>query len=254
MSELHKSSLSVALLLCQHRWTMMQKLYPNFKNPKIKAIVVALLILFSGIEAAARVHLVTFGPWIKVHLFVGPDADRVQDMKIRSLNVDNRSREFTIGEPHDVTDQVFVVRRAYRMNDALAAHPEWKWQRGGWLLVDRSTGRVSKINLPDFDPFYSVASWFRDYAAYCGVTEGQKLYAVVAQLGQRKPVLRTYLGTAKAGDNPDSECAAPIWQKQPVRVTFEQTGGEKLSFAIHGRSGEPQPTEEQSEQKETNKQ
>jgi hypothetical protein len=213
-----------------------------------------LVAIVSGMAVAARSHLVTFGPWLKVHLFVGPDADRVQDMKIRSLNIDNRSRDFTVGEPHDVTDKVFVVRRVYRMNDAITSQPEWKWQRGGWIMVDRSSGRVSKINLPDFDPFYSVVSWFRDYAAYCGIAEGQKLYAVVAQLGQRKLVLHTYIGGALAGDEPDSECAAPVWQKQPVRVVFAPRTGQKLSFAIHGRSSEPEPAEEQNEPKEAGKQ
>jgi len=199
-----------------------------------------LLVSSLALTAAPRAHLVTFGPWLKVHLFVGPDADDVQDMKIRSLNLDGRSREFTVGEPHDITDKVFVVRRAYRMNDAPTNQPEWKWQRDNWLLVDRSNGRVSRLNLPDFDPFYSVVSWFRDYAAYCGVTEEQKLYAVVAQLGQRKPVLPSYIGPAKSGDEPDSECATPIWQKESVRVTFAPTGGQKLSFTVHGRRGEPE--------------
>jgi len=211
------------------------------------------LLLCSG-ATAAKAHLVTFGPWIKVQLFLGPEADRVQPMKIRSLNIDGHSREFTVDEPHDVTDRVFVVRRAYRMNDALTSRPDWKWQRDGWLLIDRTSGRVSKVSLPDFDPFYSVVSWFRDYAAYCGVTDGQKLYAVVAQLGQRKPVIRAYISPAKAGDNPDSECAAPVWQKQPVRVTFQPLGGPKRSYSIPGRSNEPEPAEEPGEQKEGNKQ
>jgi hypothetical protein len=205
------------------------------------------LITATGWTATAKAHLVTFGPWIKVRLFVGPAADRVQDMKTRSLNIDGRSREFTIGEPHDVTDRMFVVRRAYRMNDALATQPDWKWQRDGWLMVDRTSGRISKINLPDFDPFYSVVSWFRDYAAYCGLTEGQKLYAIVIQLGQRKTVVRSYVSAAKAGDDPDSECEAPVWQKEPVRVTFAPIGGQKLSFTIRGRSGEPEPAEDQGE-------
>jgi len=211
------------------------------------------LLLCSG-ATAAKAHLVTFGPWIKVQLFLGPEADRVQPMKIRSLNIDGHSREFTVDEPHDVTDRVFVVRRAYRMNDALTSRPDWKWQRDGWLLIDRTSGRVSKVSLPDFDPFYSVVSWFRDYAAYCGVTDGQKLYAVVAQLGQRKPVIRAYISPAKAGDNPDSECAAPVWQKQPVRVTFQPLGGPKRSYSIPGRSNEPEPAEEPGEQKEGKKQ
>lgn len=219
-----------------------------------KRVIPLIVVLASGMALAARAHLITFGPWLKVHLFVGADADRVTEIKVRSLNIDSRSRDFVVGEPHDVTDRLFVVRRAYRMNDAITSQPEWKWQRDGWIMVDRSSGRVSKVNLPDFDPFYSVVSWFRDYSAYCGIAEGQKLYAIVAQLGQRKPVLRTYIGVALAGDEPDSECAAPVWQKQPVRVTFVPKTGQKLNFAIHGRSGEPEPTEEQNEQKESGKQ
>jgi hypothetical protein len=214
---------------------------------RILFLLALILLTATAWTATAKAHLVTFGPWIKVRLFVGPEADRVQEMKTRSLNIDGRSREFTIGEPHDVTDRMFVVRRAYRMNDALATQPDWKWQRDGWLMVDRTSGRVSKVNLPDFDPFYSVVSWFRDYAAYCGVTEGQKLYAIVVQLGQRKPVVRSYISAAKAGNDPDSECEAPVWQKEPVRVTFAPVGGQKLSYAIRGRSGEPEPTEDQAE-------
>jgi hypothetical protein len=45
----------------------------------------------------------------------------------------------------------------------------------GWLLVDRTTGRVSAINLPEYDAFYSAASWYRDYSAYTGfLTAGKK--------------------------------------------------------------------------------
>ncbi|PYY01464.1 MAG: hypothetical protein DMG63_03350 [Acidobacteria bacterium] len=95
---------------------------------------------------------------------------------------------------------------------------------------------------------------FRDYAAYCGVTDGPRVYAVVAQLGQRKPVLRTYMGPAKGSDQPDSECAPPTWQKQPIRVSFEQIGGQKSSYLIHGRSSEPELGDEPAEQKEADKQ
>jgi hypothetical protein len=44
------------------------------------------------------------------------------------------------------------------------------WQRGPWLLVDRVTGHVVVLKLPDYDPSVSQVSWFRDYAAYCGIT------------------------------------------------------------------------------------
>ena len=217
-------------------------------------LLAVFLCLCSGWSTAApRGHLISFGPWLKVRLFVGPEADRAQEIRVRRLNVDGRLREFTIGAPHDVTDRVFVVRRTFRMNDALTARPEWKWQRDGWMMVDRGTGRVSRINLPDFDPFYSLVSWFRDYAAYCGISEGQKLYAVVSQLGQRKPVLRTYIGPAKGMDDPDSECSAPVWQKQPIRVTFEPASGQKLSYSIRGRFSEPEPGNDEPEQKEAEK-
>jgi hypothetical protein len=66
--------------------------------------------------------------------------------------------------PHEVTDRLFVIRRAYRLNDNLPPEtgvPRWQWQRGGWLMVDRVTGRVSQVALPEFDAFYSAASWYR---------------------------------------------------------------------------------------------
>lgn len=233
---------------------MRQEVYRNPMRCR-RPISLTLVLLVLGGQAAisARSHTVVFGAWVKVRLFVGSDTEKVQEIKVRSLNIDGRSREFTIGESHDVTDKLFVVRRAYRINDAITAQPEWKWQRDGWLMVDRISGRISKVNLPEFDPFYSVVSWFRDYAAYCGVVDSQKLYAVVVQLGQRKPVVRTYIRPAQESEVPDSECGAPVWQKQPVRVTFVPKNGQKMSFAIHGRSGEPE-SEDHAEQKEGEKQ
>jgi hypothetical protein len=112
----------------------------------------------------------------------------------------------------------------------------WQWQRGGWLLVDRLTGRVSQLNLPEFDAFYSTASWYRDYVAYCGVSEdGKKLYAVVAQVGRRKPVLKKDVGEPDLGPEPDSECPAPKWERNPMRVTFEPSEDQKVVFNIRNR-------------------
>jgi len=55
--------------------------------------------------------------------------------------------------------------------------------------------------LPYFDPFYSAASWYRDYVAYCGLADdGEKLYAVVAELGRKKPLVRRDLGAPGADD------------------------------------------------------
>ena len=203
--------------------------------------------------AAPRQHVINFGQWMRVKLFVGPEDNKVEDMKIRTLNVDGRVREFVTGDIHDVTDRIFVARRAYRLNDALPEDgklkPEWKWQRAGWVMVDRSTGRVSQLNLPDFDPFYSNATWYRDYVAYCGLSSGaDRLYAVVYQLGFRKPVLHESLGKANLSDLPDSICSAPVWQKQPARITFQPRGGEKLSFTIHGHASEIQPSQADEEE------
>ena len=69
-------------------------------------------------------------------------------------------------------------------------------------MIDRATGTISQLNLPDLDPGFSVSRWYHDYAAYCGLSkDGKKLCAVVAQVGGRKAILRKALG-ASAGDDP----------------------------------------------------
>jgi hypothetical protein len=97
---------------------------------------------------------------------VGPAEGKLLDIKIRALYVDTRLKEYTTGAPHDVTDRLFVVRRTVRLHDTLPAEtnsaPRRIWERGGWLPVDRVTGRVPQTNLPEFDAFYSTASWYRD--------------------------------------------------------------------------------------------
>lgn len=178
---------------------------------RLSLILAACFGLSVAVTAAPpRQHVVSFGKWTPVKLFVGANEDKSLDIKIRPLYVDGRVREFTTGDTHEVTDRLFVVRRAYRLNDWLPsdqgmAH-KWKWQRGGWVLVDRETGRITQLNLPNFDPFYSLASWYRDHAAYCGTSDdGAKLYAVVAQLGRKKPVLKRELGPVKDAAMPDAQ-------------------------------------------------
>ena len=160
-------------------------------------------------------------------------------IKVRALIVDGRVKEYVLGPPHEVTDRLFVVRRVFRVNDGLPEEtaPRWQWQRGGWLLVDRGSGRISPVNLPEFDALYSSTSWYRDYVAYCGVSDdGKKTYAIVAQISRRKPVLKKALSDDGMPDNtaPDSACPAPVWQRSPVRVSFEPAGGSKQTFAIRG--------------------
>ena len=173
----------------------------------------------------------------------GTGGSRVRRIEVRVLYVDGRAHESTLGASHDITERLFVVRRAFRVNDTLpgdpAPAPGWVWQRGGWLLVDRMTGHISSIALPEFDPYYSVASWYRDYAAYCGVSDdGKKLFAIVFQVGRRKPVLKKPLGDAGGDDAPDSECPAPVWERRPVRVTFEPDENQKSTYSVRGHAAD----------------
>ena len=156
-------------------------------------------------------------------------------LTIRALLVDGLLKEWTTGDAHDVTDRSFVVRRALRLNDALPGDKQgqWVWQRGPWLLVDRTTGRVTAVKLPDYDPGVSQVVWFRDYGAYCGVTpSGKSLYAVVAQLAARRPVLAKKLSAFDAEDHAEPVCAQAEWQRDPMRVTFHPAGGAAVSYGI----------------------
>jgi hypothetical protein len=208
---------------------------------KLSLIFVMLCIEWTTSAAIPKPHVITFGKWTSAR-WPNATGKKLLDLKVRPLFVDTRLKEYTTGTPHELTDRLFVVRRVFRVNDALptenanANAPRWQWQRGGWLLVDRVTGRVSQLNMPEFDPFYSTASWYRDYIAYCGVSEdGQKLYAIVAQVGRRKAILKKDAGKPAGADDPDSECAPPAWERNPMRVTFQHGDEQKLVFSIRGR-------------------
>jgi hypothetical protein len=179
-----------------------------------------LLLWPSAAAAVPKPHVITFGKWTPVRWLVGPAESKPLDLKIRGLYVDTRLKEYTTGAPHEVTDRLFVVRRVFRLNDTLPDEtgptPRWQWERGGWLLVDRVTGQVSQINLPEFDPFYSTASWYRDFIAYCGVSDdGKKLFAIVAQLGRRKPILKKPLGEPGGEDSPIRNVRPPAGSDSP---------------------------------------
>ena len=197
------------------------------------------VMLANPAVAAVKVHVIAFGKQTWVQWFANSAEDKPLTLKVRALLVDGRVKEYVVGSPHEVTERLFVVRRAFRVNDSLPedAAPRWQWQRGGWLLVDRTTGRVSPINLAEFDVLYSAASWYRDYVAYCGVSDdGKKTYAIVAQLSRRKPVLKKPLSDDGLADDatPDSACAVPTWQRGPVRVSFQAASGAKQTFSIRG--------------------
>ena len=212
---------------------------PGTVARSIFRLLVCAALLLTTAAAATKVHVIAFGKWTSVQWFPDGTEGKALVLKIRALTVDGRVKEYVLGAPHEVTDRLFVVRRMFRLNDSLPedSGPHWQWQRGGWLLVDRVTGHVSVINLPEFDPYYSSASWYRDYVAYCGVADdGKKTYAFVEQLSRHKPVLKKELSNAGVAEDaaPDSACPAPSWQRSPVRVSFEAAGGMKQTFAIRG--------------------
>src|SRR5438128_1317862 len=84
------------------------------------------------------------------------------------------------------------------------------------------------VMLSVFDIELSQASWYRDYAAYCGASDdGARVYLMIWQLGRKKPVLRKEF----AGPM----CETPKWDRNPSRVTFV-AGGEKASFIVRAGS------------------
>jgi hypothetical protein len=181
---------------------------------------------------------------------VGTDEQQAVNLRVRPLMVNGEVKELTVGEPHDITERVFVVQRALKVNDRLPGEKtgkaQWAWRPAGWLMVDRSNARLTNVSLPSYDALTASPLWFRDYVAYCGLSDtGDKLYAMVYQIGRRKPVLKKLIGNAKNVGTPEGECASPTWQKQPLRVTFRPTGAASISFAIRSFATEIPPDSEQ---------
>jgi len=201
--------------------------------------VLVIVCALKGVSTGAtKQHVISFGKWTSAK-WTDTTGTKLLEMRVRPLLVDTRLKEYTTGNLHEVTERLIVVRRAFRMNDASPGEnsARWQWQRGGWLLVDRVTGKVSQLTLPEFDPYYSAATWYRDYIAYCGVSDdGKKRFALVAQLGRRRPVLKKCLGEALGSDEPDSECPAPVWARSPMQVTFAPEESPKVVFSIRGHA------------------
>ncbi len=217
-------------------------------------VLMALVAVVPTANAAPRKpHVVILGAARRIPYSKAGDpagaATGESELKIRALIVDGVVKEWTTGDAHDVTDRSFVVRRAIKLNDALPsdkpatgekptekpapAASRWVWQRGPWLLVDRVTGHVVALKLPDYDPGVSQVSWFRDYGAYCGVTaSGKSLYAVVAQVAARKAVLARKLAAFDPESHAEPVCEAAEWQREPLRITFHPMGKDAASFDV----------------------
>jgi hypothetical protein len=180
-----------------------------------------------ALAAPAKVHTVTLGALKRVP-YTPPEAEAAPakgadaaTLKVRPLLVDGKQKEWTTGDLHDVTDRSFAIRRVMRLNDALPgdAVARWNWQPGPWLLVDRTTGHVTALHLPDFDEEISEAVWYRDYAAYCGTAQTVKggLFAIVAQLGSRRAVVSKQLGKWPQTAPAEPVCTTAVWQRAPMR-------------------------------------
>ena len=201
-------------------------------------------LLFAVAAAPPKVHVVGLGAMHKVP-YTPPEsaagtakgADALT-LKVRPLLVDGRQKEWTTGDAHDVTDRSFTIRRALRLNDALPGDvaARWSWQPGPWLMVDRTTGHIAALHLPDFDTAVSDVVWFRDYAAYCGTADTVKggLFAIVAQLGARRAVVQKQIGKWPQAAHAQPVCKAAEWQRAPMRVTLQLTGGDAMTFDVVG--------------------
>ena len=82
----------------------------------ISFIVVAAVFFASATPVSAKVHVIVFGKWTSVQWNTGLGAtDKSLPLKIRALIVDGQLKEYMVGAPHDVTERLFVARRAFRV-------------------------------------------------------------------------------------------------------------------------------------------
>jgi hypothetical protein len=218
------------------------------RNNCLSWMLSALLCLPCAASAAAKVHSVVLGPVRRVP-YVAADVSRearegeAGTLRVRALSVDGKLREWITDDQHNVTDRSFVTRRVLHVNDALPGEKvgRWVWQPGPWLLVDRVSGRVQPLHLPEFDSSVSDVAWYRDYAAYCGVhiaAKGSGLSAQVWQIGARRAALSKVMGAWPRPERVRPVCAAPVWSREPMRVTIQPTGGVAVAYDVVGTSSQ----------------
>jgi hypothetical protein len=204
--------------------------------------------------SVSKPHVVFLGKPLPVKIFVARDEGHSATINVRPLYVDTKLKDYTTGDAHDVTDRQFVVQRAYRLNDSLPGdspkRSKWVWQRGDWLLVDRVSGHIAPVKLPDFDAANSRVSWYRDYAAYCGVSDnGARSSALVAQVGVRKALFRKEIVKPGTSDSDvPAECSPAKWERSPARVTFSPATGQPFTVNVVARHAEELAGDSEAEQ------
>jgi hypothetical protein len=60
--------------------------------------------------------------------------------------------------------------------------------------------------------------------------------AVVAQVEARRPLLGKKLGAWDAADHASPVCGPSVWQRDPLKVSFQPTGATEVSFDLIGTS------------------
>lgn len=195
-------------------------------------------------ETKPKTHTVSLGavrrvPFVAADVAAEDKADSATTLKVRPILVDGRVREWATGDAHDITERTFVIRRVLHINDTLAGDKgqRWIWQPGPWLSVDRSSGHIAVLHMPDFDDAVSDVVWFRDYAAYCGVhstTKTSTLIGAVWQIGSRRLALQKPLGKWPQQEHPRPVCMPAIWQREPMRVVLQVNGAQPATFDVTG--------------------
>jgi len=214
-----------------------------FRFTATLAVFAALLPIHA---ATPKVHTVVLGavrrvPFIAADVTSEAKEDEAGTLRIRPLVVDGKTREWLTGDTHDITERSFVARRVLHINDALPGEKSgrWVWQPGSWILVDRVSGRVTALHLPDFDASVSDVVWYRDYAAYCGIHNTAKasgLSAEVWQIGARKAALSKVIAPWPQSERVRPVCLPAVWQREPMRVTVKPNGGDPVVYSVVGNS------------------
>ena len=210
--------------------------------------VASLFLGTLAFAAAPKVHTVALGavkrvPFLAADVSTEAKEDEAGTLRIRPLVVDGKIREWVTGDTHDVTERSFVARRVLHVNDTLPAENtrRWVWQPASWILVDRTSGRVTALHLPEFDSSISDVVWYRDYAAYCGIHSTAKatsLSAEVWQIGARRAALSKVVGPWPQKERVRPVCLAATWQREPMRVTLKPNGGDAVVYDVVGTSAQ----------------
>ena len=79
--------------------------------------LILMFVLSAG--AASKPHVVSLGKAVPVKLLLERSEEPLVSITVRPLYLDTKLKENTTGPAHDITDRVFVIRRAYRVNDSL---------------------------------------------------------------------------------------------------------------------------------------